>query len=382
MAADKKNEKIISRILKNTNLNISTLLEGKLKRNDLQSLMLVMYENISKKTTAKNIAEQYKESRFLKPCDISQRELLQFDNLLYGIVPVEFETLELSPVLPFGTNSTLTKINQKNILSSVRNVEVLADITTALALECARERRSIIQNNHLDNKNVHACSTHRSIRLQKFPDELGFTPHFKVFGACSAGRDIGHEKFESENLIKHVSIYLDLLTAANKKNYQSQKITVYFSDISIVEKLIKNLKINRGDVTGNTQTIRFDFFKEHQINLPGLVSSLNELPGNQTNFPVYFALLEEIEKKAVEKLKKKYSDILFLFDLKRVAGIGYYENLCFKITAENKRGKVFPLADGGMTDWTKKILSSKKERLFISGFGTELFCRNFKPETF
>ena len=58
--------------------------------------------------------------------------------------------------------------------------------------------------------------------------------------------------------------------------------------------------------------------------------------------------------------------------------MGYYTNFCFKITAKNKNKIKFPLVDGGFTDWTQKLISSKKERFLASGFGTELFCKNFK----
>ena len=35
------------------------------------------------------------------------------------------------------------------------------------------------------------------------------------------------------------------------------------------------------------------------------------------------------------------------------------------------RGTEHELADGGFTNWTQKLLSDKKERLLISGMGTE-----------
>jgi|GEM_PF-7063181 len=59
--------------------------------------------------------------------------------------------------------------------------------------------------------------------------------------------------------------------------------------------------------------------------------------------------------------------------------MSYYQNGCFKISAQNSNGQIYPLVDGGFTDWTQQLVSSKKERLLVSGVGTELLCSNFLP---
>jgi hypothetical protein len=49
----------------------------------------------------------------------------------------------------------------------------------------------------------------------------------------------------------------------------------------------------------------------------------------------------------------------------------YYKTIQFKIFL--KRGdQEMDLADGGVTDWTQKLLGNKKHRLFISGLGLDL----------
>lgn len=378
----KKSEMIAKRIIKDKKISeISEILERKIEPTDIQSLLLILYENLTRRMTTKDIIDQYRQNRFVQPCDLSQKELFGFDNLIFGVIPKEFESIELSPVSPLGANSILTKINQKNVLSTVRNIEVVADTTMSLALECTRKRNQLLRDNPINSQEINLCASHRCIRLQQFAKNLGFTPHFRVFGVCTAGRDVGHEKFESENLLRHVSVYLDVLEMANKNGYFSGEINVSFSDIRIAEKIIEDFEIVREGVGKNTQAKEFDLFNRFQIYLPGSVSAIGEIPAEkihhyQLHKPVEF--LSEIEQKAVKVLKAKYPKIRFQFDIKRVAGIGYYKALCFKITAKNKSGQEFPLADGGLTDWTKKLLGSKKERLFTSGFGSELFCRNFK----
>jgi hypothetical protein len=50
----------------------------------------------------------------------------------------------------------------------------------------------------------------------------------------------------------------------------------------------------------------------------------------------------------------------------RQSGRAYYRCLCFKVYA----GPV-ELGDGGFTDWTEKLIGSRKERLLISGYGLD-----------
>jgi hypothetical protein len=53
-------------------------------------------------------------------------------------------------------------------------------------------------------------------------------------------------------------------------------------------------------------------------------------------------------------------------DHSRSSGRAYYVRLCFKVY-----GGDIELGDGGFTDWTQTLLGDAKERLLISGIGTE-----------
>jgi hypothetical protein len=54
----------------------------------------------------------------------------------------------------------------------------------------------------------------------------------------------------------------------------------------------------------------------------------------------------------------------------RERGRAYYERLCFKAYASSS-GQPFEIADGGLVDWTQRLVPSRKERLMISGLGVE-----------
>lgn len=57
-------------------------------------------------------------------------------------------------------------------------------------------------------------------------------------------------------------------------------------------------------------------------------------------------------------------------DTSRTSGRDYYTQLCFKIYAGDVE-----LCDGGFTNWTQLLLGDHKERLLISGLGTERALR-------
>jgi hypothetical protein len=61
----------------------------------------------------------------------------------------------------------------------------------------------------------------------------------------------------------------------------------------------------------------------------------------------------------------------------RASGRAYYRDLCFKIHIEDTNGEQIEVGDGGSVDWTRKLLSNSKERLIISGIGSERVCAIF-----
>jgi hypothetical protein len=57
-------------------------------------------------------------------------------------------------------------------------------------------------------------------------------------------------------------------------------------------------------------------------------------------------------------------------DPQRQSGRGYYTGLCFKLFA-TVGGEPFEVGDGGLVDWTQRLLGNRKERLTISGIGVD-----------
>jgi len=86
-----------------------------------------------------------------------------------------------------------------------------------------------------------------------------------------------------------------------------------------------------------------------------------------------------VQSGVVEKLQSAHKKIRIGIDQDRKQGRGYYGELCFKIFATSSNGREQELVDGGDVNWTQKLLNNAKERLIISGCGSERLCELFDP---
>lgn len=160
---------------------------------------------------------------------------------------------------------------------------------------------------------IKLCASARLLRSQPYEDP--FLPHFRMLGLVTAGRDTGSYRFEYEATVEHVDFYLRFLRLVG--------------DLGIV--------------------------------VDGLVVSLTGL-----------GVMESLEAGVIEPLVRKHAGVEVRLDQDRQAGRGYYTGLCFAIHGAFGEHERLQLVDGGCTDWTQVLLSDRKERLLISGMGTEL----------
>jgi hypothetical protein len=86
-----------------------------------------------------------------------------------------------------------------------------------------------------------------------------------------------------------------------------------------------------------------------------------------------------VQSEVVEKLQSTHKEVRIGIDQDRKQGRGYYGQLCFKIFATSPKGREQELVDGGDVDWTQKLLNNARERLIISGCGSERLCELFNP---
>ena len=78
-----------------------------------------------------------------------------------------------------------------------------------------------------------------------------------------------------------------------------------------------------------------------------------------------------LDEQLLQPLRAACPTVDVAFDDERQAGRNYYSDVCFAVHAVMPDGSRPFLSDGGFTDWTARLLADGKERLLISGLGSE-----------
>ena len=317
---------IIERVLRETGISdLVTVLADRLSPTDLQSLLLAVYQRRAQSVTPSQLLERYEQDRFVRPSDVTPLALAEFDRLVWSLLPQSYTAVELSPVCPLGTNATVATVHQNKVITTIRNTEVVADVTNVLALECAWRRRHLLSANPKSRERVRLCASHRVLRGQAYSGPGAF-PHFRLLGVCAAGRDEGSFQFEITSLVEQIAFYLRLLREAARLGYHAHQLRVAITDLE---------------------------------------------DGRRT---------QALEEQVLAPLIACYPDARCELDPHRASGRGYYASACFHIYATNEAGNEFELVDGGCTSWTQQLLDNRKERLLISGLGVERFCAQFRSD--
>ncbi len=211
-------------------------------------------------------------------------------------------------------------MDQNWAVATARNTEVVSDSTNVLALECALRRRALARANARSAEAVQLAAGHRLLRGQRY-DSPDLLAHFAAFALCSAGRDQGSWRFELQAIGQHARIFLGAL--------------------------------------------RLFLGREVRLEL-----SVTDLAAGKCDSVLQDRLLRPI--------RAELPDVDCVIDRQRVRGRGYYRDLCFHIHATTPSGRRIELVDGGSVDWTQRLLSNAKERLIISGIGSERVCTEFQ----
>ncbi|MCB0571838.1 MAG: hypothetical protein KDC66_18855 [Phaeodactylibacter sp.] len=288
-------------------------LAAELKNSELTSLLLEVFRRRAAGISPPQLLRDYRANKYAGLAGLDVVQFMAFElELLKAAAEQGFEPLGFSPLCPLGTCSAIAAVDQNKVMSALRGTEVVADITNVMALEIAHRRQ---QDRRRDT--THLCATHRHVRTQVF-DFPGFTPHFKVFGMVSGGRDTGGYAFEKENLERHLAYYLGVLT---------RQLGLAPSDIRV---------------------------------------DLSAMAGEEQDGQWPAALYEH--------QSAQWPDIRFAYLQKPQEEHQYYRGLRFKVYI-NVRNVAYDIADGGLVNWSSQMLQDRKERMFISGLGTELLFK-------
>jgi hypothetical protein len=357
-----------------------SVLAQEMPATDLQSLLLAVYKSRVRMIPERVVLARTGQSTLVAPSSVDARLLNSFDRAAFAAA-ADFEAVELSPVCPLGTQHVLGAVDQNNILTTTRNAEMLGDSTPALALECARRRRG---KERPAQSPVRLCSSHRVARLQPF-DFPGFVPHFRLFSLVSAGRDTGSSQFEITHLGEHIRVYLQLFRTLNGQGFELTKPLVELSDVRMIKVLLASAGISHDEVR---QSVRAhlpgssrQFLIERNIALPTDIVDpgveLKEL-AQRNRLEVQLAGLTLLKQHVFEPLQAQFPEAGFRFNMARLEGLGYYSGLCLRISPAAPDGIRYPVVDGGLTEWTARLLQNNKERLLTSGIGSEFVCKRYR----
>lgn len=313
---------------------LAEILAERLAPTDLQSLLLEVARRRALRRTPAELLRHYERDRFVRPAAVAPAALLAWERHLHEALPPAVEVLALSPVTPLGSCSALAPVEPRWTLATVRNTEVVADPTTTLALEAALRRRRAKRRRGASARRsageatgeatgettgeVELAAGQRLLRAQP-PTGPRQTPHFALFGRVSAGRARGALRFECDALRRHLLGYLAALRGYAPK--------------------LPPLRL-RCTAVGDARPAHLD-----ELLLAPLREALPALRVEHTARPAH----------------------------------PYYRDVRLQLDAAHE-GEWLNLADAGAVDWTQRLLSDAKERLVISGIGSERICTLFGPD--
>lgn len=184
----------------------------------LWSLLLRVFGERARRAPAV-ILDQWRRDGFTAPAAVEQRVFVELDRALLGAA-AGFDAVELSPVAPLGSCSSIAPTSQNRVLSALRGCEVVSDPTNVMALECARRLQ------HDRSRSVRLATTHRCVRAQPFRSVPGYAPHFRLFCLATGTLKGASHRAVVDALVDHVRVHLRGLDAVRALGYACDGVTV------------------------------------------------------------------------------------------------------------------------------------------------------------
>jgi len=199
---------IVRRILKD--MKDEALLEKlcTLSNADWNSLIMEAMRLRMQNTAPTQVLKNHCENRFTLPANADPVAYHRLEAELLKLAEnMNMQSVLLSPAAPMGSCAVFGCVDQNNVLSALRNTELLADPTNMLCIIAAQR----IREGALDpNVCGHLCTTARVARAQK-PAKARQLAHFGLFCIVSYGRDTGSYGCESKLLMEQLAYYKRLL---------------------------------------------------------------------------------------------------------------------------------------------------------------------------
>lgn len=206
MEQSKEQSKILKTILEKIgNERLIAELTTSLSQSEISTLLLALSKEITAQSTPSELLSKYASNRFVKPSALDPIKLKRAElSMLEMADQAGFRPVMLSPASPLGSCSVIAKVDQNNVISASRGIELISDSTNMLAIHLANG----IRNKTIDNTktDVHVSAACRVTRGQLFKGDHT-VPHFGLFALVSSGKDTGSYRFEKGTLAKHIEFY-------------------------------------------------------------------------------------------------------------------------------------------------------------------------------
>jgi hypothetical protein len=376
---------ILARVIRQARVaDLVEALTDRITATDLQSLLLHVFRRRSAGRTAAAMLAQRRRDRTVAPAELDGRVVHDVERLALEAA-AGFDAVALAPVAPLGLNTALGRIDQNNVLVTIRGTEVLADPTTCLALEVAIRRRA-------GEGEVNLCCVDRVLRLQPFGS--GFQQHFSLLSMATGGRTEADHGFELRALRRQLTAHVTLLAALRERSSRRVVVRVEVSDSGLLRAIVAEAGADLGrlmtaarspadpaqqvlplaGVDAVVENVAERVLATAAIELPRFVEDAAEALSRSALGPRVSRLahrLDLVRRHVLSPLRAEFPAVRAGFRIGRLSGVGYYEGLLLNIDVVLASGESFSVADGGTTDWTQRLLSDRKERLLVSGIGLE-----------
>ncbi len=127
---------IIKNVLEKAgNENLINELTTRLSQSEITTLLLALSKEIANRNTPNDILGKYESNRFVKPSKLNPVKVKQVEILMLEAAEASgFSSVLLSPASLLGSCSVLARVDQNNVISATRGLELIADSTNMLAI--------------------------------------------------------------------------------------------------------------------------------------------------------------------------------------------------------------------------------------------------------
>ena len=197
------------------------LLDERLPPSELRTVLLGVARSRAAASSPADVLRRWRQDRFVRPATTDPRRLAAVEARVWALLPDVFAGVELSPVAPLGTVSTVTGTSQDRVVTTTRLTEVVSDTTNVLAVEAAARRMDGADE-------VHLAACQRQLRGQDFG--AGSSSHFRLLCLVSSAR-----RPTADLLTLHLSAWIAVLGGFVPAARPQLRVTL-FGDAALAER--------------------------------------------------------------------------------------------------------------------------------------------------